>query len=323
MIPVLRETLARLLAALLPRGGSERLLALFVAASMPATLIACWHAGVAPESADGITGWQADWRQLGSGLAQLGPPLVVALVTGFAWERLFAIQRDRRADAGWFMVAWLYTLLLPPGLPLALVALGMSFGAVFGMHVFGGTGRYVASPAVVGALFLYVAYPDRIGEALAWTTIVPNAVTDASSPGFVAAAFFVTCAAGAFTLVAAGAASARTLTGALAGLLVVSLPLAITQGLLVPLQHATTGAFAFGWAFLLTDPTTQAVTRAGRWVHGAVFAALVVLVREADPGRPDGVLVAVLVAGLTVPLADWLVLAVQHRRRGPALELRS
>ena len=29
----------------------------------------------------------------------------------------------------------------------------LSFAAVFGQHIFGGTGRYVASPAALGALF--------------------------------------------------------------------------------------------------------------------------------------------------------------------------
>ncbi|MBT8086092.1 MAG: RnfABCDGE type electron transport complex subunit D, partial [Woeseia sp.] len=249
-------------------------------------------------------------------LRQLLPMLGVALITAFAWERLFAISRRRAPDAGWLMAAWLFVLLLPPVTPLWLVALGMSFGALFGAHVFGGTGCYVASPAVVGAIFLHFSYPSILADSPPWISIAESVASNA--PGVLAYVFFLTCAAGAFTLVASGAASARTLLGAL----FVLLPAVFFSEMLIAAEHVAAGSFAFCWAFLLTDPTTQALTRAARWLHGVVFTLLVVLIRTADPAGPDGVLFAVLLAGLLVPLLDYVVLSIQRSRRGTTLELR-
>ena len=71
----------------------------------------------------------------------MAPVLIVALVVGGAWERLFATWRKREASQGLPVIALLFTLSLPPTVPLWQVALGMSFGIVVGREVFGGTGK--------------------------------------------------------------------------------------------------------------------------------------------------------------------------------------
>lgn len=290
--------------ALSPRARNERLLASFVLVSLPAALIAAWQPEAAVTAQPGVRG--------------LLQNAAVAFVTAALWERLFASVRGRAGDSGWIAPAWFYALLLPPALPVAYVAAGMSFGAVFGMHVFGGTGRYVASPAVLGALFLEFAYPSLGGGTLpaAGQVLWPDGGWPPSWP------FLVACAAGAAVLVVSDAVSWRTLTGAVAGLVIATSP-AIAQGdLLAPVGHAAAGSYAICWAFVLTDPSTQSLTRAGRLLHGAAFSLLVVLIREADPRHPDGVLTAVLLAGLLVPLFDAIAAGIRYRRRGPTLELR-
>lgn len=305
-------------AALLPRGDGERLLALFVVASLPAALVAAWQAGLARAPAATDDPGAAVQATL-AGLRLLGVQAGIALVTAAAWERLFATIRGRRPDTGWLAPAWLYVLLLPPGLPAAYVVAGMSFGAVFGMHVFGGSGRYVASPAILGALFLEFAYPALGSGAPSFASVVAWP----ADPPVAAFLFLSACGAGALALVAAGAASWRTLAGAALGLALATLPAMAAGDVMAPAGHAASGAFALCWAFVLTDPSTEALTRAGRWAHGLVFAALVVLMREADPATPDGVLTAALLAGLLVPLADALAVELRIRRRGPTLELDS
>ncbi len=316
MTPAVRQSWPALMAALFPRGGCERLLAIFISASLPAVLLSAWYAGQAVAVPAELSGWSREWFSVRMGLQQFLPLFVVAALTGFAWERLFAIVRKRVPDAGWFMAAWLFVLLVPPSTPLWLIVLGMSFGAFFGAHVFGGTGCYVASPAVIAALFLHFAYPSALGDGLPWVALAGSA--PAAETGLVAYAFLVTCLAGAFTLVASGAASARTLMGAL-----VALPVAaFFHDSMTAAEHAVIGSFAFCWAFLLTDPSTEALTRAGRWMHGGVFALLVILIRANDPAGPDGVLFAVLLAGLLVPLFDYTALAILRARHGTTLALR-
>lgn len=316
MTSSLRQAGKALLAEYFPGGGSERLLAIFISASIPAALLAAWHVGVATASPQGVQGWFGEWMSLWHGLLRLFSMVAVAAACGFAWECIFAALRRRGPDASWLMSAWLFALLLPPTTPLWLVIVGMSFGALFGSQLFGGTGCYVASPAVVGALFLQFSYPSILAGELPWIVLANDAAMDNDTS--LASIFFLVSAAGAFTLVAAGAASARSLCGALLALLFAA---AIDDSRSVA-EHATTGSFAFCWAFLLTDPTTQALTQGARWLHGAAFASLVVLIRATDPAQPDGVLFAVLLAGLLVPLFDFLVLSVQQARHRETCGLR-
>ena len=317
MIRNFRQIIAVTLAAMFPRGGSERLLAIFVSASLPAALLAAWYAAVALPQPAGLAGWSQEWWRLQAGLRQLLPMLAVAGLAGLAWERLFAICRGRQEQHEQPCRHEPAGIGCAPATPLWLVVLGMSFGALFGAHAFGGTGCYGASPAVVGALFLHFAYPSILAGSLPWVVLAGYA--EAGAAGVPAYAFVATCAAGGFTLVASGATSARTLLGALLGLAAA----ATLHDEVSLIDHAALGSFAFCWAFLLTDPSTQALTRAGRWLHGALFGVLLVLIRATDPAAPDGVLFAVLLAGLLVPLFDYIALSLLRLRRGTTLELRT
>lgn len=304
---------------------SERLFALFVVASLPAALVGAWNTGrqAAPgqalEAADALAG----------GLAVMLPVLAVAAVTAFSWEVVFAAVRRRPVDSGWTMASWLYVMLLPAGTPLVFVAAGMSFGAVFAQQLFGGSGRYIASPALVGALFLQFAYPSLLPADSTRSTLVAGGAAALDwwplfagrETGLFGTVSALACVAGALALVVVRAASPRTLAGGMLGFGVAAGVAASLGDGLAPHWHAALGTAAFGWAFLLTDPTTMALTRGGRWLHGALFGGLVILIREADPTHPDGTLFAVLLAGLAVPLVDSLALRAGAWRRGGGLEL--
>mgnify|MGYP003586280456 CR=1 FL=1 len=84
---------------------------------------------------------------------------VISVVSALAVEFIFAKGRKRPLDRGWLYTPLLITLLLPPTAPLWMAAIGAAFGTFFGKAVFGGYGRYVFNPAVVGVLFLTFAFP--------------------------------------------------------------------------------------------------------------------------------------------------------------------
>lgn len=83
----------------------------------------------------------------------------VSIVSALVVELIFAKGRKRPLDRGWLYTPLLITLLLPPTSPLWMAAIGAAFGTFFGKAVFGGYGRYVFNPAVVGILFLTFAFP--------------------------------------------------------------------------------------------------------------------------------------------------------------------
>lgn len=93
---------------------------------------------------------------------------VVFIVGGF-WEVVFSIIRKHEINEGFFVTSILFSLIVPPTLPLWQAALGISFGVVIGKEIFGGTGRNFLNPALAGRAFLFFAYPAQISGDLVWT----------------------------------------------------------------------------------------------------------------------------------------------------------
>ena len=332
----------------------ERLLFLFVIASTPALGVGLWNLGfqtfeVLGGMEPGVpTGWQGGvLAALGMplsnesvlacftfGLLHFLPVLGMALAVTIFWEVVFATMRNRPVDPGWLMASWLFALLLPASLPLWLVLLGISFGVVVGKHIFGGTGKYIVSPPLLGVLFLYFGYPSLlVGETAVvpilgvtgnstWTLVADGGIQPGMTwmqiflgqeVGALATGSTLACLIGGAFLIYKGAVSRRTLLGALGGLVITALVFnywgSEDPAWLLPWHwHLVLGSFAFGVTFLATDPTTSPTTPAGRWIHGALIGVLTVVMRVANPAHPDGALFAILVASLIVPLIDYCVL---------------
>lgn len=131
-----------------------------------------------------IPGWRSDlvmalagfdytslWSNMLHGLVYYVPILITVYLFGLFWEGLFAWKRGHEVNEGFFVTGILFTLILPPAIPLWQVALGISFGVVIGKEVFGGTGKNFLNPALVGRAFLYFAYPAQITGDAVWTAV--------------------------------------------------------------------------------------------------------------------------------------------------------
>lgn len=99
------------------------------------------------------------------------PILIVTYLGGFIWEGLFAWKRGHEVNEGFFVTGILFTLILPPTIPLWMVFLGISFGVVLGKEVFGGTGKNFLNPALTGRAFLFFAYPAYLSGDSVWTAV--------------------------------------------------------------------------------------------------------------------------------------------------------
>ena len=73
------------------------------------------------------------------------------------WSMLYA-KNGKISQAAWVTGA-LFGLSLPPTTPFWVAAVGIVFGIVFGKMVFGGFGKNVFNPAIVGRAFVYVCFP--------------------------------------------------------------------------------------------------------------------------------------------------------------------
>ncbi|MHC4890823.1 MAG: RnfABCDGE type electron transport complex subunit D, partial [Planctomycetota bacterium] len=91
--------------------------------------------------------------------------IIVTYATGLTVETLFAIVRKEGINEGFFVTGFLFPLIMPPTLPLWMVALGVAFGVFIGKELFGGTGRNIFNPALVGRCFLALAYPKTMSSS--------------------------------------------------------------------------------------------------------------------------------------------------------------
>ena len=80
-----------------------------------------------------------------------------------------------------------------------------------------------------------------------------------------------------------------------------------------PLTHGTLsweqpllGTYLVGILFLAADVESAPQSKAACWLYGFLVGALVMIIRSADPGHPDGVVFAVLLGCLFAPLLDRL-----------------
>ncbi len=280
------------------------------------------------------------------GALYLLPVLAVTLAVGAFWERLFARLRNRPTAEGGAVVALLFTLMLPPTIPLWQAALGISFAVVFGKEIFGGTGKNFLNPALTGLAFLYVAYPkEMIGET-AWTVVDaftsatylqlaarqgPEAVAWLGTswmqafiglvPGPLGATSTLACLLGAGVLIYKRVASARIMAGVFFGMVGTALLFNHFGGggnAFMGLSwhwHLVLGGFAFGMVFLATDPVSAAMTDPGRWIYGLFIGVMIVLIRVTNSSHPDGVMFAILLGNIFAPLIDYLVVRANIRRR--------
>lgn len=89
----------------------------------------------------------------------------VALVSGFIVEWIFAKIRKLELGISWIVSPLVLTLMLPPTIDLWVVSVGAVFGIFFGKAIFGGFGRNVFNPAVVGVMFVTISFPSLITAA--------------------------------------------------------------------------------------------------------------------------------------------------------------
>ncbi len=239
------------------------------------------------------------WALHHVGASLVLPLLATAVAVAAFWERLFAALRGREPDhRALVVVALLFTLGLPAALPLWQAAVGISFGVVVGKEIFGGFGRNVAHPAVVGLVFLHLAWPEAISGRVAL------------GHGSLAA-----CALGAALLVATGAGSWRVVLGGIAGLAAAAIAQPASGSAIAALAAQATGAVTFALVFLATDPVTAPLTNPARWLYGAAIGALFVVIRVANPAQREVVVLAVLMGNLLAPLLDEAVLRLHAARR--------
>jgi Na+-transporting NADH:ubiquinone oxidoreductase subunit B len=281
-----------------------------------------------------------------------GPRVLLMVLTSYIAggivEVLFAVIRKEEINEGFLVTGFIFPMILPPALPLWLVALGMVFGVLVGKEVFGGTGRNLFNPALVGRCFLSLGYPAAMTQT--WLTPDPgrwgrlfsdfslsiqDAVTSATPlvlakggelsemrdlligrvTGSVGETSAIAILLGGVFIVAVGVANWRTIFGILISFVGIN---ALFRGTL-PAQvspvlfNVLSGGILFGAFFMATDPVTSPVTQWGKWAYGILIGTVTVLIRSFS-GYVEGVMFAILLGNICAPLIDEAVIRIRIRR---------
>ena len=274
------------------------------------------------------------------------PIYIVTLAVGGACEVAFAVIRGHEVNEGFFVTSILYALILPATTPLWQVALGIIFGVVIGKEIFGGTGKNVLNPALVGRAFLYFAYPAQMSGDAVWVPV--DGFTGATALGVTASqgvqalstidlswwdAFFgvmdgcigetstLACLLGCIFLVYTKIANYRLIAGCLIGTVIMSAVFNVIGSDTNPMfampfyWHIVLGGYAFGLVYMVTEPVSAAHTNMGRWWYGGLIGVMCVLIRVVNPAFPEGMMLAILFGNVFAPLIDWVVVNANIRRR--------
>jgi len=143
----------------------KRAMSMVVIALIPAILFGIYNVGYQADPAAGVM------MNFLVGLRYVLPIILVSYAVGGFWEVLFACVRKHEINEGFLVTGLLIPLIVPPTIPLWMVAVATSFGVVIGKEIFGGTGYNIFNPALVARAFLFFAYPGAVSGDSVWTVV--------------------------------------------------------------------------------------------------------------------------------------------------------
>jgi Na+-transporting NADH:ubiquinone oxidoreductase subunit B/electron transport complex protein RnfD len=259
--------------------------------------------------------------------------IAVSYIAGFSVEFMFAVVRKHKIHEGFLVTGLIFPLVLPPTTPLWVVAVGVIFGVLFGKEMFGGTGRNIFNPALVGRLFITIAFPAIMTTS--WKVPFTDAIT-AATPlsvykttdvmasmsdlliGTTAGSMGETCRIaiilGGLFLLFTKAGNWRIPVSYLGSVFAFAaignyfLPGRIAP----PAFQLFAGGLMFGAFFMATDPVTSPFTIAGKYSFGIMCGLLTVLIRSFS-GYVEGVMFSIVIMNAFAPLIDHVVLMFKYR----------
>ena len=278
------------------------------------------------------------WRSL----ALTGTVLFFGVIT----EALFTYPQGKPVTSAVFVTGLIFTLSLPPTIPIWMAIVGIVAGVAIGKMMFGGFGQNVFNPAMVGRCFIYITFPLQMtnrwvepiwggwGGFAHWSTPL-DTITKATPlvelrqggliawedlfigqiSGSLGETSAVLILIGGLFIISKKAASWKLAVSCLLGGIFGSgiLRLAGFDNIPSPLATILAGSFLFGSFFVVTEPVSGAKTKSGQWIYGGMTGALIVVLRGFS-NFSEGVMFSVLIMNAFVPILDQTVRRLQMKR---------
>ena len=314
----------------------KRIMITVMIALCPALLFGWWNVGYQHFLATG--GTTGLWSCLWYGFLKWLPLVIVTYVSGLGVEVLFSQIRKEEVAEGFFVTGFIIPMIMPPDVPLWIVAVATIFAVLFGKEVFGGTGYNFLNPALLARAFVFFAYPSVISGDKVWISgadamtgatplaLVMNGHPEAMSstwelflgtiPGCIGETCKIAILIGAAILLITQVADWRIMLTVIAGGYV-TVFICQAAGLCPAAAHQQLlmGGFLFGAVFMATDPVTAAHTSKGKYIYGLLIGVLAILIRTLNKGYPEGMMLAILLMNIFAPLIDYCVIQASIKGR--------
>jgi len=259
--------------------------------------------------------------------------ILVSYVTGGVIEVLFALVRKKDIEEGFLVTGLIFPLILPPSIPLWIVAVGVAFGVLFGKELFGGTGSNIFNPALVGRLFVTISFPQIMTSS--WKIPFVEGVTSATPlvafkgsgtvtpyinllfgncAGSMGETFRIGIILGGLFLIYARIINWRIPFSYIITVFVLSWlgNTVIPAKIAPPLFQMLSGGLLFGAFFMATDPVTSPYTKPGKIIFGTLAGVFTLLIRSFS-GYTEGVMFSIVLMNGFTPLIDHIVLSFKYR----------
>lgn len=275
--------------------------------------------------------------------------MVVVIAAGTATEYIFTQKRGGKITEAVLVTSVLFTLSLPVATPYWVAIVGIVFGILFAKEAFGGFGRNVFNPALVGRMFLYVSFPEYLtaswnhaatsfpGGFAKYITPVLDTVSE-STPmpafrssgemlsssevlwGYTSGSLGETSAIliliGGLFLLSRKITDWRPIFASLTGFLTMHsiLFMSSIENVPNPLYGFFTGGFLFTSIYFVSDPITAPKTIPAKWAYGFLIGIITVTIRHFGIFI-EGAAFSVLIMNTFVPIMDEGVKAYQASRK--------
>ncbi|SET62011.1 Na+-transporting NADH:ubiquinone oxidoreductase subunit B [Natronincola peptidivorans] len=280
--------------------------------------------------------------------------MTVVTLCGILTEYLFEKRLNKPITEAVIVTSMLFTLTLPVSTPFWVAILGIVFGVMFAKEVFGGFGRNVFNPALVGRTFLYVCFPEYLtarwnlvasgfpGGFASYMTPAMDSITKATplaalnqnadifsihqlflggvsgSSGETSALLILIAA---IYLVYTKTADWQLMASPIIGFVALSslLQLLNVPGVANPTYALFSGGFIFLSIFFVTEPITAPKTDEAKWIYGLLIGMITVAIRTFGI-FVGGAAFAVLIMNTFVPIMDEGIKYMKSNKRQVAAD---
>lgn len=269
--------------------------------------------------------------------------LLVITLAGILTEYIFTRNRKQPVSEAIFVSCILYTLTLPPTIPYWIAIIGIIFGIIFGKELFGGFGKNIYNPALVGRSFIYVSFaqPMTLHWQLPtqgftqWLTNIDH-ITSATPmiefqssghltpylnllignvSGSIGETSAILILIAAIYLIKTKTASWQIMGSVVLGFVSLNSILYLLNFPSIPptVWGLLSGGILFGAVFMATDPISAPSTKAAKWIYGFLIGFIVVIIRGFSLFS-GGTMFAILIGNTFAPLLDQMIIRLKKKK---------